>query len=332
MKPLSGLLLLLTAGCQSYSDFSLPNVGGGRRNLVPRFEVRAQPVLDRGAAGEFDAADALNPAIVKLGGEYLNLYSGYDGKSWHTGLATSSDGLVWRKQGRVLSPGANTWEGGYIAANGAALIDAGEILYWYQAGDPPRIGLARSRDGRSWRKHSNPVLRGGPRGSWDERAVADPYAFRAGDWFYLAYLGEDRARRQRLGIARSRDGVQWEKLRSSPVLELGAAGAFDENGLGEPAIWSSHGRWWMLYTGRDRKEYRRLGLAFSADGLKWRRYSDAAALSGSEAWNSKVICDPEVEMTANGIRVWFGGGDVAHPAENINGRIGMALLRFDEAR
>ena len=332
MKPLSGLLLLLTAGCQSYSDFSLPNVKGGRRNLVPRFEVRAQPVLDRGAAGEFDSVDALNPAIVKLGGEYLNLYSGYDGKTWHTGLATSPDGVVWRKHGRVLSPGANTWEGGYIAANGAALIDSGEILYWYQAGEPPRIGLARSRDGSSWHKHAEPVLRGGPRGSWDERAVADPYAFRAGDWLYLAYLGEDRARRQRLGIARSRDGVQWEKLRSSPILELGAAGAFDENGLGEPAIWSSHGRWWMLYTGRDRKEYRRLGLAFSVDGLKWRRYSDAAVLSGSEAWNSKVVCDPEVEMMANGIRVWFGGGDVAHPAENINGRIGIALLRFEEAR
>jgi hypothetical protein len=28
-----------------------------------------------------------------------------------------------------------------------------------------------------------------------------------------------------------------------------------------------------------------------------------------------------------GIRVWFGGGDVATPAERLNGQIGVAWLR-----
>ena len=61
---------------------------------------------------------------------------------------------------------------------------------------------------------------------------------------------------QRLGLARSRDGVAWEKLRS-PILE-GAPGAFDEE-LGEPAVWTSGGAWWMLYTGRAHDEQRRIG-------------------------------------------------------------------------
>src|SRR5262249_29675248 len=157
-------------------------------------------------------------------------------------------GLSWQKRGTILDPQGS--EGSYIAANGSALVSGNEILYWYEAGDPFYIALARSSDGVNWSRHGDPVLRPGPRGSFDERGVADPYVIHAGDRFYMFYLGMDRARRQRLGVARSIDGVRWEKLRTNPVLELGSPGAFDEEGLGEPAVWSSGGSYWMLYTGR----------------------------------------------------------------------------------
>jgi predicted GH43/DUF377 family glycosyl hydrolase len=265
----------------------------------------------------------LNPSVVRFRENYLNLYSGYDGHTWHTGVATSSDGIQWKKQGRILSP--EGWEGSYIAANGSALVKDGEILYWYQAGDPVRIALARSSDGVAWRKEGL-VLPTGPRGSFDERGVADPYVIRVGDRFYLYYLGTDRAARQRLGVARSSDGVKWEKLRSNPVLELGEPGAFDEVGLGEPAVWSSGGSYWMLYTGRARGERRRIGLAKSLDGVQWEREPGFTPLTGSEAWDSQVLCDPTVEVTADRIRVWFGGGDVPSPDQNLHGQIGLGVL------
>ena len=44
----------------------------------------------------------------------------------------------------------------------------------------------------------------------------------------MFYLGEDRAGRQRLGVARSLDGEHWQKLRSNPILEAGKYGSFDE--------------------------------------------------------------------------------------------------------
>jgi predicted GH43/DUF377 family glycosyl hydrolase len=226
----------------------------------------------------------------------------------------------------VLAPDESTWEGGYIAANGAALVVGGEFFYWYQAGNPPRIGLAASTDGAAWRKQPRPVLALGPRGSWDEMAVADPYVVEVEGRFHMYYLGEDRARRQRLGLAVSEDGVQWTKLRGNPVLGLGEPGSFDEMGLGEPAVWGWEGRYWMIYTGRDRQEYRRLGLAVSADGVGWDRLPESAVVEGDHAWNEKVLCDPAVEILPDAIRVWFGGGDVAHPAENIHGQIGVARL------
>jgi sucrose-6-phosphate hydrolase SacC (GH32 family) len=262
---------------------------------------------------------------VRFQDAYWNFYSEFDGHSWHTAAATSSDGLAWTKLGRVLSP--QGWEGTYIAANGSALVVGDEILYWYEAGDPFRVALARSRDWKNWTRHGDAVVPLGPRGSFDERAVADPYVIRAGGHFYMFYLGQDRARRQSLAMARSSDGVVWEKLRSNPILEPGAPGAFDENGLGEPSIWTSGGQWWMLYTGRDKQEQRRMGLAHSTDGVRWERLP-SFVLAGSNTWDSQVVCDPSVEQLPDGsIRVWFGGGDVARPDQGLHGQIGVGVLR-----
>jgi len=321
------LLALSSAACSRYADFTLPPPPGAPAQVSFRFEALPDPVLTRGAAGAWDAVDVLNPAVVKHRGLLYNFYSGFDGRTWRTGLATSQDGLRWEKQGQILSPDRNTWEGDYIAANGAALVLDGQFFYWYQAGSPPGIGLATSPDGRRWKKYPGPVLEIGPRGSWEERGVADPYVLRAGGALYMYYLGQDRARRQRLGVARSADGIRWRKLRSNPVLELGAAGAFDENGLGEPAVWVSHGSYWMLYTGRDQAEYRRLGMARSQDGVGWRRVAESAVFFGHAAWDSKVVCDPSVDAeTGPAVRLWFGGGDLAAPAENLHGQIGLATL------
>jgi len=325
------LFVLIASGCGSYAEFTLPASGGDASPASVVWEVAPEPVLARGSPGEWDGVDVLNPSVVRRGGSYFNFYSGYDGRTWRTGLATSEDGTHWDKVGAVLAPDDATWEGGYIAANGTAVAVGEEFLCWYQAGDPPRIGLATSSDGTSWRRLPQPVLDAGPRGSWDERAVADPYVLAEGGRYYMYYLGEDRARRQRLGVAVSEDGIQWIKLRGNPVLELGEPGSFDEAGLGEPAVWEWDGAYWMAYTGRDRREYRRLGLAVSVNGVDWERLPANTVLQGDRAWNDKVVCDPSVEVLGEEVRVWFGGGDVAHPAENVNGQIGLASLRRESA-
>jgi predicted GH43/DUF377 family glycosyl hydrolase len=324
--------LLAFSGCGRYADFKLPPVSGGDPNMTFAFEAQLEPVLAPGDGWE--SHDVLNPSVTSSRWPpapgpwplYL-LYSGFDGRTWRTGLAASDDGAHWQKQGVILSPDPQTWEGSYIAANGSALFHENQFWYWYQAGprEKPRIGLARAADAHSWRKEPKPVLEPGPYGSWDEYGVADPCVVRIEPYFYLFYLGQDRARRQRLGVARSTDGIRWEKLRANPVLELGDPGAFDENGLGEPAVWNSHGFYWMLYTGRDTTENRRLGLARSTDGVHWRKLR--TVFSGNQPWDAKVVCDPTVEVAGGIIRVWFGGGDIASPDENLHGKIGMAILR-----
>ncbi|HXB75678.1 MAG TPA: hypothetical protein VNY05_46025 [Candidatus Acidoferrales bacterium] len=329
--------ILLLSGCGRYADFTLPRAPGGDTSLTFTLEAQANPVIAPGDG--WDSGDVLNPSVVRVPSGLINLYSGFDGHTWHTGLASSEDGRDWIRKGKVLSPDVRTWEASYIAGNGSAVAFEDRFWYWYVAGpkERPRLGLARSGlmqgsgwtnnsgDFQTWSKEPRPVLEPGPYQSWDEYGVADPYAIRIGNYFYMYFLGQDRARRQRLGVARSGDGVQWEKLRSNPILELGGDGAFDEAGLGEPAVWNSHGFYWMLYTGRDIHENRRMGLAQSTDGVRWTKLP--AVFAGSQAWDAKVICDPTVLVEGGAIRVWFGGGDVASPDENLHGRIGYGVLR-----
>jgi hypothetical protein len=306
--PTVSLAALFLSACGHYSDFTLPNVSGGDPTLTFAFDEHPEPVLTRGSAH-----DVLAPSVA---GRDL-FYSAWDGKTWSTLRATPTSATTWQPGGAVLEPDPHTWEGSYIAGNGAALEVNGEIWYWYVAGprDRPRIGLARN-----WRKEPRPVLEPGPYMSWDEYGVADPYVIRLSDTFYLYYLGEDRAWRQRLGVARSTDGIHWQKLRTNPILETGPPASFDEN-LGEPAVWQSDGFYWMLYTGRAANEQRRLGLARSTDGVNWTKLP--AIFSGAHAWDSQVICDP----TVRGREVWFGGGDIASPDENLHGQIGYGVLR-----
>lgn len=332
------LALILTAGCgpawrPKQGNFLLEGCPVSAPAPPPetwRWQPDTTPVLSRGAAGAWDAVDALNPSVVHWNGRFYNLYSGFDGRTWHTGLATSTDGRTWEKfsGNPVLSPLASTWEGDYIAANGSAFHDGSQFLYWYQAGRPPRIGLARSADVRRWERHGPPVLEPGPEGAWDEAGVADPYVIRCGAKYYLYYLGQNRRGTQRLGLARSSNGVQWQKLMANPVLDVGPPGAFDERGLGEPAVFRAAEEFYMIYTGRNAAENRRLGVARSSDGVEWRRAALAAPIAGDQPWNARVVCDPTLWAAPGALRLWFGGGDVPSPDENLNGQIGLAILEW----
>ncbi len=316
------------SGCANYAEFELPELP-----KAPELELVAdlgiEPLLRRNSE-----RDILNPSIVRNGNVLFNFYSEFDGHTWRTALAASLDGHGWARQGRVLAPDPKTWEGDYIAANGSALFDGRQFFYWYQAGehDLPSIGLARSSDGRTWRKEQNPVLTPGPRGSWDERGAADPYVLKLGGFFYVYYLGQNRAHQQQIGLARSEDGVHWTKLRSNPVVTMPwpGTGLPGENGLGEPAVWQSNGWYWMLLTGRARTEERSLIPMRSRDGVHWTRAG--AYILGNAEWDRAVVCDPTVlpPLSNHGgkIRLWFGGGDKARPDENLDGQIGEGQLHI----
>jgi hypothetical protein len=60
--------------------------------------------------------------------------------------------------------------------------------------------------------------------------------------------------------------------------------------------------------------------------VAWEKF--ATVFAGDQPWDSRVICDATVIADGDHLRVWFGGGDVPHSAENTHGRIGVATLEI----
>ncbi len=80
---------LALLGCSNYVEFTLPALPAGTATSSFRWSPGLAPILSTGGLGEWDAFDVLNPSVVKHGNLYYNFYSGFDGKTWRTGLATS---------------------------------------------------------------------------------------------------------------------------------------------------------------------------------------------------------------------------------------------------
>ncbi|MFA9375921.1 MAG: hypothetical protein ACERKZ_04115 [Lachnotalea sp.] len=295
--------------------------------------------LLEGTKDHWDAVDVLNPSVVKFNGKYYNYYSGYDGEVWRTGVAISDDGVNWKKNDTspVLDISEQGWDSSYIAANGSAICYNDKIYYYYHGvnKDTGRasIGLAISQDGINFEKYGNePFITSGTENTWNSVSVADPYVIEHEGKIYMYYLGENELGVQRLGVAVSEDGINWIENSLNPIMDVGVDGAFDEMGLGEPSVIYQAPYFYMLYTGRNDGSQRNIGLAISSDGVNWRKmnYQGLFALGGDN-WSSQVLCDTTMlyNEDENLIDVWYGGGDVASPDENLHGKIGLFKIRTD---
>jgi predicted GH43/DUF377 family glycosyl hydrolase len=90
-------------------------------------------------------------------------YAGKHGSRYEgIGLATSTDGRRWRREGRVLSLGQpGEWDGVEIADPSVLAVSGGYRMYYCgtpDSGRVYRVGVAFSADGRTWTKApDNPV-------------------------------------------------------------------------------------------------------------------------------------------------------------------------------
>lgn len=142
----------------------------------------SNPIIAKGAGGDWDDTDALNMSVVRISPtEYHAIYSGFDGTIWQTGHASSPDGITWTKNSPnvpVIAVGAAGWDK-LGATNGTTIFFKGKWYHFYQGLDEDntkwQIGFATADtiDG-AWTKYaSNPVLTGLNSG-WEGVHVGDP--------------------------------------------------------------------------------------------------------------------------------------------------------------
>ena len=140
------------------------------------------------------------------------------------GYATSEDGIHWNKRPEPVLVADQPWERESLWCS-HVIYEEDEEIYkmWYSGGaswmaEADAIGYATSKDGIHWEKHpANPIFTPDPDIHWEMYKVSANYVWKHDDWYYMTYLGSDSDMRAANGMARSRDGIHWERHPDNPT-------------------------------------------------------------------------------------------------------------------
>lgn len=179
----------------------------------------------------------------------------------------------------VLTAGAGgTWDDADIRY--ASVVKVAATYYLFYMGNDGaiwRLGLATSSDGIVFTKHaSNPILSPLVDSSWEDLHVFDPHVVVRGATFYMGYTGGTLRRSgapgglsfwEQIGFATSSDGVTWTRDGRNPFVVWGGASDFDYVYTIDLELISLGGQDYIIYTGQDATDKRRIGMAQLAVAL-----------------------------------------------------------------
>lgn len=232
------------------------------------------PVLDKSDGYWDDLGVETSTIIVDTGAianeRYKMWYAGQNSISgvYDIGYAYSPDGINWTKSSSnpILQTGINTsWENAYLEGP-SVLFHNDTLRMWYASVDltgdgslsdfTGNIGYAWSLDGINWNKHpSNPIFTSYDSPNWDQASVADPHVIRKGGQYHMFYAGLNSWANEnfKMGYAISNDGINWTRPVSSPVLETGSFGEWDDEDASYGCVIynSTINQYQMWYTGID---------------------------------------------------------------------------------
>ena len=229
-------------------------------------------VIDRGPKGsvtEFNAAltwivrdnDLFGDgALKRVNGRYLGTYHAYPGAGYEEGSAAI--GLCWSDDLRHwelekpclhcddLDSGA--WERGGLYKSCLVEQD-GVYTLFYNAKNflngawLEQTGAVVSTDLKHWRRvSSEPLVRVGSHGTFDDLFASDPCVLRVGDVWAMFYYGNSGDGHARDGVAFSHDLLHWEKA-GEVLIDVGPAGSIDARHAHKPALFYSAGKLFHYY-------------------------------------------------------------------------------------
>lgn len=89
---------------------------------------------------------------------------------------------------------------------------------------------------------------------WERQCIEAATCFVRGNYLYMFYAGGYNNEPQQIGVARSRDGIQWERMSDTPILPNGPKGAWNESESGHPDIFEDRdGKLYLFFQGNNDK-------------------------------------------------------------------------------
>lgn len=267
---------------------------------APFFTVYGdKPIVPKGQPGTWDDHFTDPGAVIYYDGMFHMFRNGFRGfpAESEVGYVTSPDGYTWTKQGD--DPIIETKDVPYakIAMYASSVLwqDGCWDLYFYTWDS--RSYPSSSVIGRitqcvagpaltEWLPDAEPILKPGTNGDWDDKQVLAPDVLKTDNGYIMYYSGVGASGTQMIGIATSTNGVTWTKYNdpattekpysdSDPVFQPGGKGAWDAAWVHQPRVFQTSNGWVMIYRGVSSAygANMKLGLATSADGIHWERYT-----------------------------------------------------------
>ncbi|WP_432662618.1 family 43 glycosylhydrolase [Wukongibacter baidiensis] len=195
-------------------------------------------IIQVGDNGDFDEGirELGNIIYDSENKEYKLIYSGYkkeyEGNNVYIGYAHSSDGKEWIKEGKILNR----------ASEDPYLIKTGKSYYLFveDKEEVPFRNIRRfsSKDFIKW-NDDGIVLETGDSCSWEDKDVSSPVVWIENNMWYMLYEGRsEKNQKGAIGLAVSKDGLNWTKNSKNPILVANNKKFFKEK---HPQIkWATH--------------------------------------------------------------------------------------------
>ncbi len=89
---------------------------------------------------------------------------------------------------------------------------------------------------------------------WEKQCIEGASCIQIGKELYMFYAGGYNNEPQQIGIAKSKDGIRWERISDMPFLSNGRAGSWNESESGHPDIFKANdGRYYLFFQGNNDK-------------------------------------------------------------------------------
>ena len=237
---------------------------------LTRFEsVAANPVFAAAGDGHWDVKIRERGWILREGDQWRMWFTGYDGTRpgrKMLGLATSNDGLTWKRH-----PGNPVHREQWV--EDICIIPHDGTLYMFAEGEQDRAQLLTSRDGIAWTrvgrldvrlKNGKPIVDGpyGTPAAWFENGV-----------WNLFYERRDKG----IWLARSKDLKVFTNVQDEPVMVPGPD-EFDRDLIAMNQVIKHKDRYYAVIHGSkhpadpNQPSVWATGLATSTDLIHWTKY------------------------------------------------------------